>query len=62
VLRRVEENICQFLAVTELNSYENIKKFAGSDYRMAKYYPEDKNFLLEFEENVIHYETFDFNS
>ena len=35
---------------------EKIKAFAGEDVEVAKYYPEDKEFLLEFEPNVIHYE------
>jgi hypothetical protein len=33
---------------------EAIKAFAGEDLEKAKYYPEDKNFLLEFEANVTH--------
>ena len=35
---------------------ESIKGFAGKDVEVAKYYPEDKDFLLEFEPNVLHYE------
>ena len=31
---------------------------AGQDFEKAKYYPEDTQFLLEFEENVQHYEVF----
>ena len=37
---------------------EVIKNFAGENFEKAKYYPEDKIFLLEFEENVTHYEVF----
>jgi len=33
-----------------------IKGFAGDDAELAKYYPEDKDFLLEFEPTVVHYE------
>ena len=33
-----------------------IKGFAGDDAELAKYYPEDKDFLLEFEPRVVHYE------
>jgi heme-degrading monooxygenase HmoA len=60
LLRRIEGNVCHFLTVTEWDSYDSIKKFAGTDYQKAKYYPEDKNYLLEFEEHVIHYETFEY--
>ena len=59
VLRRVEGNICHFLTVTEWDSYDSIIKFAGENYQKARYYPEDKKYLLEFEENVLHYETFE---
>ena len=32
-----------------------IKGFTGEDVELAKYYPEDKDFLLEFEPGVVHY-------
>jgi hypothetical protein len=37
---------------------DSVRKFAGEDYEKAKYYPRDKEYLLEFEEKVIHCETF----
>lgn len=58
ILRRIDGDICHFLTVTEWVSFESIKNFAGEDYEKAKYYEGDKQFLLEFEENVVHYETF----
>lgn len=60
LLRRIEGDTCHFLTVTEWNSYDSIKKFAGEDYQRAKYYPEDKKFLLSFEEFVTHYETIEY--
>jgi hypothetical protein len=33
-----------------------IEKFAGPEPEQARYYPEDKEFLLEFEPTVTHYE------
>jgi hypothetical protein len=33
-----------------------ITGFAGNDPEVAKYYPEDQDFLLEFEPTVVHYE------
>lgn len=60
ILRRVENDKCHFWTVTKWNSYENIKKFAGEDYEKARYYPEDEKYLLEFEPNVTHCETFEF--
>ena len=60
ILRSIEGNICHFQTITEWDSYENIKKFAGNDFEKARYYPEDKKYLLEFEQNVTHYETFEY--
>jgi heme-degrading monooxygenase HmoA len=58
ILRRIENDICHFYTVTEWDNIESIKKFAGEDYEKARYYPEDEKYLLEFEENVSHYETY----
>ena len=57
-LRRIEGNIAHFNLVTYWENIEVIKNFAGNDYEIAKYYPEDKRYLLEFEEKVTHYEVF----
>jgi len=58
ILRRIENEICHVWTVTEWTDLESIKKFAGVDYEKARYYPGDSKYLLEFEENVIHCETF----
>jgi hypothetical protein len=42
--------------MTYWESLDMIKGFAGDDAELAKYYPEDKDFLLEFETRVVHYE------
>lgn len=55
-LRRIEGEQSHFLTITFWDSVESIKKFAGEDYEKARYYPEDRDFLLEFEEQVVHYE------
>ena len=47
-----------FTLITFWESLEVIRNFAGEDYEKAKYYPEDENFLLEFEKKVTHYEVF----
>jgi hypothetical protein len=46
------------MTFTLWESYDAIAKFAGDNLATAKYYPEDKNFLLEFEPTVVHYETY----
>jgi heme-degrading monooxygenase HmoA len=56
VLRRIEGERAHFLTVSFWESIEAIKSFAGSDPERAKYYPEDEQFLLDFEPTVEHYE------
>src|SRR5215472_2632561 len=52
ILRRDEGEVSHFLTVTRWESEEAIRAFAGDDLLKAKYYPEDKGFLLEFEARV----------
>lgn len=56
VLERTEGDLTHFITLTFWKDLESIKAFAGEDVEAAKYYPEDKNFLLEFEPRVVHYE------
>lgn len=56
ILARREEDVTHFVTLTYWDSLESIKGFAGQDVSVAKYYPEDKDFLLEFEPTVAHYE------
>jgi heme-degrading monooxygenase HmoA len=58
VWQRPEGDCCHFLTVTEWEGIEAIKEFAGEEYDKAVYYPEDTGILLEFEETVLHYESF----
>ena len=46
------------LLVTIWDSLESIKKFAGAELDLAKYYPEDDNFLLKKEKYTSLYEVF----
>jgi len=55
-LRRIEGDEAHFVTITFWDSVESIKKFAGEEYEKARYYPEDAEYLLEFEEKVAHYE------
>ncbi|RED48214.1 antibiotic biosynthesis monooxygenase family protein [Seonamhaeicola aphaedonensis] len=57
-LRRIDNGIAHFTLITYWENLDVIKNFAGDDFEVAKYYPEDKKFLLEFEEKVTHYEVF----
>lgn len=58
ILRRIENDICHFYTITEWDSIDSIKKFAGANFEKARYYEKDKEYLLEFEEFVAHYETY----
>ena len=56
LFKRTDEGVTHFDTLTFWDDYEAIKRFAGEDYKKARYYPEDKDYLLEFEEFVTHYE------
>ncbi|UCC72795.1 MAG: hypothetical protein JSV86_20975 [Gemmatimonadota bacterium] len=56
VLRRVGEEVADFLLISLWDSYEAVRDFAGDDYERAVYYPEDEEFLLALEPHVTHYE------
>lgn len=56
ILEREEGEITHFITLTFWESLDAIKGFAGEDIEKAKYYPEDQDFLLEFEPTVVHYE------
>ena len=55
VLRRDDAGVTHFLTVTNWESEDVIREFAGSDVLKAKYYPEDSEYLLEFEPHVQHF-------
>jgi heme-degrading monooxygenase HmoA len=55
ILRRDEEDVSHFLTVTRWESQDAIRAFAGEEVLKARYYPEDREFLLEFEPEVQHF-------
>lgn len=56
--RRDEDTKSHFLLVTIWDSIESIKKFAGEEPEVAKYYLEDDDFLLEKETHTTMYDIF----
>jgi heme-degrading monooxygenase HmoA len=56
VLRKLEDAKAHFLLFSFWDSTNAIKEFAGDEVAKARYYPEDKEFLLELEPTVEHYE------
>jgi heme-degrading monooxygenase HmoA len=58
VLRRIEGDIAHFITLSFWESRDAIVAFAGNDIEVARYFDEDKKYLLDFEPNVTHYELF----
>jgi heme-degrading monooxygenase HmoA len=57
-LHRAEGDAEHFQMLTFWDDVEAIKRFAGDDYIMAKYYDFDPGYLIEMEPHVLHYELF----
>ena len=55
VLRRDAGDVTHFLTVTLWESEQAVREFAGDELLVAKYYPEDAEYLLEFEREVQHF-------
>ena len=55
ILERQEGEVTHFITLTFWEDMSVIQGFAGADVEVAKYYPEDKDYLLEFEPTVVHY-------
>ena len=56
ILERLDGEVTHFVTMTFWDDMASIRAFAGEDVRTAKYYPEDREFLLEFEPTVLHYD------
>lgn len=56
ILEKLDGPVTHFVTMTFWESMAAIRGFAGDDVEVAKYYPEDREFLLEFEPTVTHYE------
>jgi heme-degrading monooxygenase HmoA len=57
-LRQIAGNIAHFVMLTFWDSRDAIAAFAGNDIQLAKYYDFDRDFLVELEPEVKHYEVF----
>jgi heme-degrading monooxygenase HmoA len=56
VLRRSSEGLAEFVMISLWESFDAIKRFAGEDVEKAVYFPKDKDFLINPESKVRHYE------
>ena len=61
IWQRQNGDITDIWTVSWWDDIESIKTFAGENIEVAKYYDEDKKYLLSFEPHVIHCETFNFS-
>ena len=60
IWQQEEGAITHIIVISWWDGYESIKAFAGEDIAIARYYEEDKKYLLEREPHVQHYECYDF--
>jgi heme-degrading monooxygenase HmoA len=56
--RSIEADAAHFWTISVWKDLDSIRAFAGEPVEKARYYPEDKDFLLCFEPTVVHYETY----
>jgi heme-degrading monooxygenase HmoA len=56
VLRTMEGNVAHYLMMSLWSSLDAIIAFAGDDIDLARYYPQDSDYLLEMEPSVTHYQ------
>ena len=56
VLKRTEGDKSHFYVLSLWDSKESIVEFAGDDYEVAQYYPDDIKYLTEFEPFAKHYD------
>ncbi len=56
VLRRDYDDKTEFLLLSHWESMEAIEVFAGPAHDNAVFYPEDDNYLVEFDKHVTHYD------
>jgi hypothetical protein len=56
LLKREKDNVTHFYTLSFWKDIQSIQLFAGKNHLRARYYPEDQDFLLEFEAEVTHFD------
>ena len=56
ILRRTVGGETHFLFISFWESVDAIRTFAGDDVERAHYYPDDREYLVELEPTVTHYD------
>ena len=55
-LHRADGDVAHFQMLSFWPDLAAIRRFAGEDHEVAKYYDFDRDFLIELEPHVTHYE------
>jgi heme-degrading monooxygenase HmoA len=58
VMRALGDEVSEVTTLSWWDSMEAIKRFAGDEPEVARYYPDDDRFLLDRPPNVDHYRVF----
>ena len=56
ILTNVVSDVGHIVTLSFWENLDVIRAFAGDDISLARYYPEDERFLLDFPEFVEHYD------
>lgn len=56
VLRRKDGDEAEFGVISFWDSIDDVKAFAGEDVDVARYFPDDERYLLEFTPRLKHFE------
>jgi heme-degrading monooxygenase HmoA len=56
VVRRLDGDEAEFGVISFWDSLDDVKAFAGEDVDLARYFPNDERFLLEFTPRLKHFE------
>ena len=62
IWQRQDGDITHIWTVSWWDDLKSIRAFAGEDIGKARYYDEDKKYLLEFEPAVMHCESYNFTT
>ena len=54
--RELDGGLTEFITFSLWDSYDAVRAFAGDDYEVARFYPEDDQYLVERDERCHHWE------
>jgi hypothetical protein len=56
MLTREIGELTEFITFSLWDSYDAVRAFAGDDYEVARFYPEDDRYLVERDERCHHWD------